>query len=104
MDDLLHRLGDPHLHARSVHIAGSKGKGSTAAMIAAALICAGYQTGLYTSPHLVTLRERIKIDGKPILKREMADVVAEMRPHVEKMDRERTYGELSTFELPEKGG
>jgi dihydrofolate synthase/folylpolyglutamate synthase len=99
MEDLLHRLGDPHLSARAVHIAGSKGKGSTAAMIAAGLCAAGFKTGLYTSPHLVTLRERINVDGKPILKRDLADVVARLRPHAEEMDRERTYGELTTFEL-----
>ncbi|TET17391.1 MAG: bifunctional folylpolyglutamate synthase/dihydrofolate synthase [Dehalococcoidia bacterium] len=99
MEDLLHRLGDPHLSARSVHIAGSKGKGSTAAMIAAGLRAAGHKTGLYTSPHLLTLRERISLDGKPILKRELADVVASLRPHAEEMDRDRTYGELTTFEL-----
>jgi len=99
MEDLLHRLGDPHLSAGSVHIAGSKGKGSTAAMIAAGLRAAGHKTGLYTSPHLLTLRERINVDGKPILKRELADVVARLRPHAEAMDRDRTYGELTTFEL-----
>lgn len=99
MEDLLHRLGDPHLSARAVHIAGSKGKGSTAAMIAAGLRAAGHKTGLYTSPHLLTLRERINVDGKPILKRELADVVAGLRPHAEEMDRDRTYGELTTFEL-----
>lgn len=99
MEDLLCRLGEPHLSARSVHIAGSKGKGSTAAMIAAALRAAGHKTGLYTSPHLLTLRERINVDGKPILKRELADVVAGLRPHAEEMDRDRTYGELTTFEL-----
>ncbi|MCJ7522934.1 MAG: bifunctional folylpolyglutamate synthase/dihydrofolate synthase [Dehalococcoidia bacterium] len=99
MDDLLLRLGSPHLSARAVHIAGSKGKGSTAAMIAAALCAAGYRTGLYTSPHLVSIRERIKVDGRPILKREITEVVTKMRGHVEEMDRELTYGELSTFEL-----
>jgi len=99
MEDLLRRLGEPHLSARSVHIAGSKGKGSTAAMIAAGLRAAGHKTGLYTSPHLLTLRERINVDGKPILKRELADVVAGLRPHAEEMDRDHTYGELTTFEL-----
>jgi len=99
MEDLLHRLGDPHLSAKSVHIAGSKGKGSTAAMIAAGLRAAGHKTGLYTSPHLLTLRERINLNGNPILKRELADVVARIRPHAEEMDRDRTYGELTTFEL-----
>ncbi len=99
MDDLLQRLGNPHLSAKSVHVAGSKGKGSTSAMIAAGLHAAGYKTGLYTSPHLVTLRERIQVDGKPILKRELELIVARMRPHVEAVDRDKTYGELSTFEL-----
>jgi dihydrofolate synthase/folylpolyglutamate synthase len=99
MEDLLQRLGNPHLHARTIHVAGSKGKGSTAAMISAGLVAAGYQTGLYTSPHLVTLRERIKVNGKPILKGELGKVVAQMRPHIEEMDRQSTYGELSTFEL-----
>ena len=99
MDDLLQRLGNPHLSAKSVHVAGSKGKGSTSAMIAAGLRAAGYKTGLYTSPHLVTLRERIQVDGKPILKRELESLVARMRPHVDAVDHDKTYGELSTFEL-----
>lgn len=99
MHDLLGRLGDPHLEERTVHIAGSKGKGSTAAMIAAGLQAAGYRTGLYTSPHLITLRERIKVDGKQILKSELARVTERMRTHVEEMDKTQVYGELSTFEL-----
>lgn len=99
MEELLLRLGNPHLSARSVHIAGSKGKGSTAAMIAAGLGAAGYKTGLYTSPHLHTLRERINVDGKPIPKRDLAAVVARLRPQVEATDHDRTYGELTTFEL-----
>jgi len=56
MEALLQRLDNPHLSTKAVHIAGSKGKGSTSAMIAAGLQAAGYKTGLYTSPHLVTLR------------------------------------------------
>ena len=66
MDRLLQLLGNPHLRARSVHITGTKGKGSTATMIAAALGEAGWRTGLYTSPHLHTMRERIVVDGKLI--------------------------------------
>jgi len=99
MDDLLQRLGNPHLSTKSVHIAGSKGKGSASAMIAAGLQAAGYKVGLYTSPHLITLRERIQVDGKPILKSELASVVAKIKPHVEAVDKDGTYGELSTFEL-----
>jgi len=49
---LLEKLGNPHLKSKTVHIAGSKGKGSTAAMVASVLTKAGYNTGLYTSPHL----------------------------------------------------
>jgi dihydrofolate synthase/folylpolyglutamate synthase len=99
MDELLARLGNPQLAARSVHIAGSKGKGSTAAMIAAALEAAGYTAGLYTSPHLITLRERIKVGGRSILKRELSEVVSVLRPHVAEADRRSAYGELTTFEL-----
>jgi dihydrofolate synthase/folylpolyglutamate synthase len=68
-------------------------------MIAAGLQAAGYKTGLYTSPHLITLRERIQVDGRPVLKSELASVVAKIKPHVEAVDRDGTYGELSTFEL-----
>lgn len=56
-------LGDPQKAARAVHIAGTKGKGSTAALVCSILRAAGYRTGLYTSPHLVSFRERIRIDG-----------------------------------------
>ncbi len=63
---LLNKLGSPHLKFKSIHIAGTNGKGSTAAMIASILKEAGYKVGLYTSPHLFDYRERIKINGKNI--------------------------------------
>lgn len=63
MRRLLALLGDPHLALKAVHIAGTKGKGSTAAMVASALTAAGYRTGLYTSPHLERIEERMAIDG-----------------------------------------
>ncbi len=63
MRGLLRAAGDPHLGLRALHIAGTKGKGSTAAMSASILTAAGYRTGLYTSPHLVSFRERIRVDG-----------------------------------------
>ncbi|MFO0929837.1 MAG: hypothetical protein U0736_22900 [Gemmataceae bacterium] len=66
MRALLAAVGDPHLRLRVVHIAGSKGKGSTAAMLAAVLGRAGYRTGLFTSPHLCHVEERFQIDGQPI--------------------------------------
>lgn len=63
---LLSTLDNPHKKFPSVHIAGTNGKGSTAAMISAMLTASGYKTGLYTSPHLVKFSERIRIDGKEI--------------------------------------
>ncbi len=60
--DFLKALGNPHERGRFVHVAGTNGKGSVSSMIASAFIEAGLRTGLYTSPHLVTFRERIRID------------------------------------------
>ena len=73
MENFLHALGNPQRAYRAVHIAGTKGKGSTTAMIESILRAAGYRTGMYTSPHLHTFRERIRLDGEPISE---ADVVA----------------------------
>jgi len=99
MEELLARLGDPHRSSRSVHIAGSKGKGSTAAMIAAGLIAAGYSTGLYTSPHLHSFRERINVGGKPITQRELARVISQIKPPTEAVEQQCDYGEITTFEV-----
>ncbi|MEE8194628.1 MAG: folylpolyglutamate synthase/dihydrofolate synthase family protein [Dehalococcoidales bacterium] len=99
MDELLARLGKPQLKAKSVHIAGTKGKGSTAAMVASALAAAGYKTGLYTSPHLSDLRERIRVDGELIPEAELVSLVARLKPEVEVVNRKASYGQLTTFEL-----
>ena len=56
-------LGNPHRKIRSVHVAGTNGKGSVSHMVASTLTAAGYRTGLFTSPHLKDFRERIRIDG-----------------------------------------
>src|SRR5215203_4022007 len=61
-------LGNPHTKFKSVHIAGTNGKGSASHMLAAILQTAGYKTGLYTSPHLTDFRERIRINGEKIPK------------------------------------
>lgn len=66
MERLLAALGNPHRQFRSVHVAGTKGKGSTAAMIESALRAAKHRTGFYTSPHLHTFRERIRVGGEMI--------------------------------------
>src|SRR5271165_2889186 len=71
MRHLLRLLGDPHGRCRIIHIAGSKGKGSTAAMLAAILGQAGYRTGLFTSPHLCRVEERMQVDGVPISAEEL---------------------------------
>jgi dihydrofolate synthase/folylpolyglutamate synthase len=63
MRTLLRRLGDPQRRLRIIHVAGSKGKGSTSAMLAAILRAAGYRTGLFTSPHLCSVEERFQVDG-----------------------------------------
>jgi len=66
MERLMAVLHEPHRRFRSVHIAGTNGKGSTAAMIAAILAAAGYRAGLYTSPHLIDFTERMRVNGEPI--------------------------------------
>lgn len=68
-------LGNPERKFKSVHIAGTNGKGSSSHMLAAALQKAGYKTGLYTSPHLLDFRERIKVNGKMIPKKKVSDFV-----------------------------
>lgn len=65
---LMEQFGNPHTKFRSIHVAGTNGKGSTSHLIAAVLQAAGYKVGLYTSPHLVDFRERIRINGQPIPK------------------------------------
>jgi len=99
VEELLARLGNPHREARSVHIGGTNGKGSTAAMVASVLTASGYTTGLYTSPHLNTIRERFRVDGALITEEEFTSVVARLKPEVERVNEEATYGELTTFEL-----
>ena len=83
MRGLLRYLGDPQRLERAVHVAGSKGKGSTAAMLAAVLRQAGYRTGLFTSPHLSRVEERIQLDGVTIKPGELASLMAEIRAAVE---------------------
>lgn len=73
------KFGNPHLKYRSIHIAGTNGKGSTAHTIAAILQSAGYRVGLYTSPHLVDFRERIRVNGKMISHEAVVDFVKRYR-------------------------
>ena len=80
---LMQHLGNPHLRFRSIHIAGTNGKGSTSHLIAAALQAAGYKVGLYTSPHLVDFRERIRISGQMIPEDMCVQFVAENHDFLE---------------------
>src|SRR4030067_125521 len=80
IERLLARLGNPQDAARSVHVAGTKGKGSVTAMIASILAQAGYRVGVYTSPHLFSFTERIQADGKPIAEEVFARPTGSLEP------------------------
>ena len=83
MEQVLEGLGRPHERFRCVHIAGTKGKGSTSAMVESVLRTAGYRTGLYTSPHLHTFRERIRLTGGLMTKAELVDLLERCKPVIE---------------------
>ena len=82
MRALLTRLGDPQKRLRIVHIAGTKGKGSTSALLASVLRRAGYRTGLFTSPHLCRVEERFQVDGVPITADELTALLSEVHAAV----------------------
>jgi dihydrofolate synthase/folylpolyglutamate synthase len=90
---LLKRLGCPQDDYRAIIIAGTNGKGSVAAMTASILKTAGFRTGLYTSPHLIDVRERIQVNGKPISKSDMYDFIRKVRQEITE---EITYFEFLT--------
>jgi dihydrofolate synthase/folylpolyglutamate synthase len=100
MRTLLARLGDPHRRLRIVHVAGSKGKGSTSAMLASIFREAGYRTGLFTSPHLCRVEERFQVDGQPITMAELTALLDEVRRAVEMESRNSgvpfTFFEVAT--------
>ncbi len=77
-------LGDPHHNFRSIHVAGTNGKGSCSHMLASILQEAGYRVGLYTSPHLKDFRERIKINGEMISEEEVIRFIKENKPYIER--------------------
>lgn len=90
---LMEALGNPQATYPIVHIAGTKGKGSVAALCASALTAAGYRTGLYTSPHLEDYVERIQVDGSPLTHEGLAALVDEVKPAVARIPK------LTTFEI-----
>ena len=80
---LMAHVGNPHQHLRAVHIAGTNGKGSTSHLIAAVLQSAGLRVGLYTSPHLVDLRERIRINGVPVAEDKVVAFIEQNRDYLD---------------------
>ncbi|XP_020517188.1 dihydrofolate synthetase isoform X2 [Amborella trichopoda] len=100
MRRLLHRLGDPHLKFKAIHIAGTKGKGSTAAFISNILRKEGYSVGCYTSPHLWTLRERISVGRKdePVSAGDLKNLLSDVR-NILNLSLELEQGFLTHFEV-----
>ncbi len=100
MMKLLARLGNPEVTFKSIHVAGTNGKGSTSAFIASILMSEGYRTGLYTSPHFVELEERIKINGRQIPEDALLEIGTEVRRAAEELfgteRRQITFFEITT--------
>lgn len=96
MRSLLSRLNDPHRGRPTVHVTGSKGKGSVSAMIAGILRRADFSTALYTSPHLHSFTERINIGGDPVSPEEFAAGLDAIRAAID-AERESVHGDVSTF-------
>lgn len=98
MRAFLDRIGRPQDRLRIVHVTGTKGKGSTAAMLASVLGNAGYRVGLFTSPHLVEVHERIRVDGASISRPELAALISEIAPVVKSLEDKSgpTFFEIGT--------
>jgi len=95
MERAMALIGDPHLRLNAVHIAGTKGKGSVAAMLDACLRAAGYRCGLYTKPHLVNLTERTRIDGAEMPSALMLDYIERLRAVYERDGLDLTFFEFT---------
>lgn len=99
MSQLLGLLGDPHRQLNTVHIAGTKGKGSTAAFLSAALQAAGLRCGSYTSPHLHFVEERFQIDGQACKPQALMEMIERIRPAVDRMDQRGEDSRPTYFEI-----
>ncbi len=96
---LAERLDNVHRAVPSIHVAGTKGKGSTSALITSILSSAGYTVGLFTSPHLHTVCERVRVGLDPISREEFAALVAQIWPAVEDVGSNGPYGGVTFFEM-----
>ena len=96
---LAERLGDVDKAAPAVHVAGTKGKGSTCALITSILTQAGYKVGLFTSPHLHSVCERIRVGLEPISTTDYAALIGQIWPAVEAVGRDGEYGGVTFFEM-----
>ena len=99
MEAFLSRLGNPQRASKTIHIAGTKGKGSTAALCDAALRAAGYRTGFYSSPHLHSFRERIRINSQPISEAEFSRLVEQLWSAQEWIGQHTELGNITLFEF-----
>jgi len=100
VERLLESIGNPHKDLKVIHVAGTKGKGSTSAMIASVLKESGFKVGLYISPHLVTFRERISINGEMITRNQVCKMIERIKPQAEELRKqENTVGKLSFFDV-----
>ena len=104
VEDLMAAVGSPHCAFPSVHVAGTKGKGSTATMTQCILTAAGLKTGLYTSPHLCRLEERMTMDGALMPEAELVDLVSRLVPYTRRARRERPNESPTYFELVTTAG
>ena len=94
---ILDGIGNPHKKIRTIHVAGTKGKGSTCHMLAAMIQNCGYRTGLYTSPHVVDIRERIQINGHMVSEAEFTRLMAKIAPVVKRLEASKpTFFEIIT--------
>ena len=96
---LMDRLGDPHLAVPTVHVAGSKGKGSTAAMITSVLAAQGYTAGLYTSPALHRVAERVRVGLEPVAEEDFAALVERIWPDARWVSEHGGFGDVTFFEF-----
>lgn len=96
---LLEMLGNPHHRVCFIHIGGTNGKGSTAAILASILRSAGYRVGLYTSPYLLSFTNRMAVNGSDIAHRDLVQLVERIRPLFEKISSDRDLGEMTEFEV-----